>query len=311
MDRKQDAEAPQGRRLSVRTIFVFVLVLLVCASRLPATLLGLAGITRPGWLSAVQGAVMLLVLAASIPLRVLSPLRRLSGALSAIILLQEGGRILSSQPFWRNLFALNTLAGSLGSGITLKALSALCMVAFLLLSLHSAQKAYLVPGDLTVKARSIPWLGIAGDRIPWGKLSVISAVLISLGTILLTVVTVTGFRLPSGWKEWVSSIPLLLLFAAINAISEGILYRNGILGPLQGILSDHRAAIGAAVLFGLAHYEGAPGGPLGVVMSGLLGWYMCRSMVETKGFSAAWIIHFMQDFVIFSSLFLLSGQLTG
>ncbi len=290
---------------------ILVLLLLVCASRLPGILLGLAGITQPGWLSAMQGALMLLFCVAGFPLRQLSPLRRLSASLAAIILLQEGGRILSAQRFWRSRFGLGTLAGSLGSGITLKALSAACMTVFLLLALRSAKAAYLVPGDLTVRAKRIAWLGINGDRIPWGRLSVISAVLISLGTVLLTVVTVTGFRLPSGWKDWAGMIPLLLLYAAINAISEGILYRNGILGPLQGILPDHRAALGAAILFGLAHFEGAPGGPLGVVMSGLLGWYMCRSMVETKGFAAAWIIHFMQDFVIFSSLFLLNGQLTG
>ena len=148
-------------------------------------------------------------------------------------------------------------------------------------------------------------------RIAWDRLAILSGVLISLGTILLTVITVTGFRIPSGWQRVAGMLPLLLVLAAVNSISEGILYRNGVLGPLQGVIPDHWRVLAAAMLFGIAHYEGAPGGPLGVVMSGLLGWYMNRSMLETKGFAAAWIIHFMQDFVIFGSLFLLNGQLTG
>lgn len=34
---------------------------------------------------------------------------------------------------------------------------------------------------------------------------------------------------------------------------------------------------------------------------------MCRSMVETEGFVAAWIIHFFQDIVIFSTFAVLGG----
>lgn len=63
----------------------------------------------------------------------------------------------------------------------------------------------------------------------------------------------------------------------------------------------------AAAFFVVAHYYGAPGGIIGVIMSGVLGWYMCRSMYETRGFVAAWIIHFSQDVVIFSTIAVLGG----
>mgnify|MGYP001809953125 FL=1 len=299
------------RSLTGGARIVPVLLLVACASRLPAIVLDLTGVPRPTWLSALQVAALLVFCAASVPWKRLAPMRPLAVTLAVILLLQEGGRTLSSQPFWRRLYNLDTLTGSLESGITLKALSAALMAGLLLLLLRSPTAAYLVPGNLSAKARRIAWLGIEEQRISWGKLSVISGVLISLGTILLTVITVTGFRLPSGWQRFAGMVPLLLLLAAVNSISEGVLYRNGVLGPLQGILSDRWRVIAAAMLFGLAHFEGAPGGPIGVMMSGLLGWYMNRSMLETKGFATAWIIHFMQDFVICGSLFLLNGQLAG
>ena len=62
----------------------------------------------------------------------------------------------------------------------------------------------------------------------------------------------------------------------------------------------------AAMFFGIPHYYGVPSGLIGVAMSSLLGWFMCRSMYETKGFVSAWIIHFMQDVVIFSAILILA-----
>jgi len=63
----------------------------------------------------------------------------------------------------------------------------------------------------------------------------------------------------------------------------------------------------AAMIFGIGHYYGAPSGIVGVVMSGLLGWYLSRSMYETKGFVSSWIIHFLQDVVIFATILLLGN----
>jgi uncharacterized protein len=40
-------------------------------------------------------------------------------------------------------------------------------------------------------------------------------------------------------------------------------------------------------------------------MSSLLGWFLARSMIESRGFLAPWMIHFLQDVVIFSTILLL------
>ena len=63
----------------------------------------------------------------------------------------------------------------------------------------------------------------------------------------------------------------------------------------------------SAAFFGMAHYYGAPSGVIGVVMSGVLGWFLARAMFETRGFLAPWIIHFLQDVVIFSTIVVVGG----
>jgi hypothetical protein len=132
-------------------------------------------------------------------------------------------------------------------------------------------------------------------------------VLIAAGTFLLALLTVTGFSIPSTIGRLPSLLPLIVLFSLVNSFSEGVVYRSAVLGPLKEALPKDTIIMVAAAFFGVAHYYGAPGGIIGVLMSGALGWYMCRSMYETRGFVAAWIIHFSQDIVVFSTIAVLGG----
>jgi hypothetical protein len=51
----------------------------------------------------------------------------------------------------------------------------------------------------------------------------------------------------------------------------------------------------------LAHIYGTPNGVFGVIASGTLGWFLAKSVIETRGLGWAWFIHFLQDVVIFGS----------
>ena len=62
----------------------------------------------------------------------------------------------------------------------------------------------------------------------------------------------------------------------------------------------------SAVLFGLPHYFGNPSGFIGVVMAGVLGYVLCKATIETKGITIAWIIHFVQDVIIFTALMMIN-----
>lgn len=214
--------------------------------------------------------------------------------------------VLSTTSLYASWFDSGTFIGQFGGSILLK-MAVAGLVAVVLLALLNLKAAFLSFGDLKVKADGIGWLGIPHQRISWGKLALISAILISLGTFLGTVVTVTGFTFVRNTDILRSLLPYVLIYALGKSLFEGILYRNTIIASLSPVLSKNDIVILGALFFGVAHYFGAPGGPLGVVMSSALGWYMCRSMVETKGLFAPWLIHFFQDVVIFAAVILLGG----
>jgi hypothetical protein len=212
---------------------------------------------------------------------------------------------ISTNPQYPQWFAPNSFVGQIGGSILLKAVTALLVVFILLVILP--KQTYLTLGNLKVKADKIGWLGIDAQSISWGRLSVISALLISLGTFVGTVVTVTGFSFVRNLESLLPLLPFILIFAMGNAMFEGIIYRNAVLSSLKGILEKNDIVMLGAIFFGIAHYYGAPGGIIGVLMSSALGWYLCRSMIETEGLFSSWLMHFFQDVVIFSALILLGG----
>ena len=54
------------------------------------------------------------------------------------------------------------------------------------------------------------------------------------------------------------------------------------------------------VFFGLGHFYGVPNGVPGVLLSSFLGWFLGKSLLETKGFFWAWLLHFLPDVIIFT-----------
>jgi hypothetical protein len=64
----------------------------------------------------------------------------------------------------------------------------------------------------------------------------------------------------------------------------------------------------SAVLFGLAHIAGMPSGIGGMILAGILGWLLAKSVLETHGLFWAWFIHFLQDVVIIGGLMMVALQ---
>jgi len=227
--------------------------------------------------------------------------------LATITLVNQITTTIRNSQYWHSAFDTSTFAGNFSSSILLKFIGIVPVIAVLFILFKSGKEFYLCKGDLATKANKISWLGINSNTISWGKLSVISAVFISFGTILLTIFTVTNLSEAKGIVGFIKYIPLIVLLAVGNSFCEGLLFRSAILGTLKNVLPKNSVVFIAAMFFGIGHYYGAPSGIVGIAMSGLLGWYMCRSMYETKGFVSSWIIHFAQDFVIFSTIYLLGN----
>lgn len=224
--------------------------------------------------------------------------------LTALVVFPHLAAFIGTTSTWQGLFDMQSFAGYFGSAVTLKFLGSIPLVGLLLLLFDSPGEAYLAKGDLSVKPQPIrpqiypPWMS-------WGRLSVYSAFAIAGVTLLLTLFTVTGFSMPETISDLPRHLPIILLLALVNSVSEGFMFRNAILAPLKNILPKGQVLFVAAAFFGMAHFYGAPSGVLGVVMSGVLGWYLSLSMYETGGLVASWVIHFMQDVVIFTTFMLL------
>ena len=227
--------------------------------------------------------------------------------LGVIIITEILTKYIISLPFWQELFDTNSFIGNFGGSILLKIIGIFPVIGVLIALFKSPTAVYITKGDLSIKADEIKWLSIKKDKISWRRLTVISAGFISLGTILLTIFTVTGTSTILNLDNLIKYLPFAVIFAILNSFCEGIVFRSAILGSLKNVLPKNQLIFVAAVMFGIAHYYGAPSGIVGVVMSGLLGWYLCRSMYETQGFISSWIIHFMQDVVIFVTILLLSN----
>ncbi len=291
----------------MRARLTWVALLTLLASLAPDVVVLETARSLPAWWFPAK--VALLLTGAALALRVGRD-RAVAGygaVLAVVVAMQPIMLHIGGSAWWLAWFPRDTFATAFGGSIALKLLTAVPIVAALLLLRRSPQRAFLAPGDLRVNASRIGWLGIPGDTIPWGRLALVSGTLIALGTLALTLLTVTGFALPANLGRLWPLLPLIVLLAAGNAFAEGVAYRSAVLGPLVGALPPGTVALLSAAFFGVAHFYGAPSGVVGVVMSGVLGWFLARSMLDTRGFLAPWIIHAMQDVVIFSTILLLGG----
>jgi membrane protease YdiL (CAAX protease family) len=154
-------------------------------------------------------------------------------------------------------------------------------------------------GDLFAKAQPLRLLGIGKDST-WKKAGPLLTIIVTSVTVIVTVIGVRGMDgVISG--KLIALFPLALIMAATNAWSEEIFTRFTIVAGLQGrVRAAHKYWI-SALIFGLPHYYGTPGGLLGIVLTGILGWLLAKSVEETKGMFWAWFIHFIQDVVIFTA----------
>ena len=101
-------------------------------------------------------------------------------------------------------------------------------------------------------------------------------------------------------------LPFSIVFALSNSFVEQSITRLGVVVVLKDKLTDKTIPLISALIFGIVHYWGNPGGFSGVILAGFLGWFLAKSILETKGIFWAWLIHFLQDVIIFSARFLVT-----
>lgn len=280
---------------NVLLIVVWAVTLLV--STLPTILLNELGSGAPDWLFWAKVAFLAVMLALTFLWKTIKPLAAYFIVILVLFLVEWGLQSwLGGSSLWKSWFNSAAFTSSMLGMQILRLGVALIMVAAMLVIKKHRSAFFLVKGDLSAIAEPIPLL--MKKPGPWSKLGPNLALFISLGTLAFLVIasrpnlSVLANALPF--------LPFVLLFAATNAFSEEMNYKASFLSVLHDVVGKNQSLLLMAAFFGIGHYYGVPYGIVGVLMAGLLGWLLGKSMLETKGFVWAWFIHFLQDVLIFS-----------
>lgn len=194
------------------------------------------------------------------------------------------------------------ISGQFNYQIVLLLIAALSILATYLLNKQNFS-TYFSFGKISSVGQELKLLGIKqGDS--WTKTGISLCLVISLVTAIFLY-----FQLKQTNPNWASlrtGIYWIVFFSLTNSFGEEMIFRLGVVSPLSGLLAPTTIFFISAVLFGIPHFAGMPNGIIGVVLAGILGFVLAKSMYETQGFFWAWIIHFLQDVLIIGTLYLMN-----
>lgn len=164
---------------------------------------------------------------------------------------------------------------------------------------------FIRAGSLAEPTRYLGFFGIS-DGTPWT-----SAWPYVVGYPLLATTIVVYLQVFRGgarprWAYLPRALAWSLLFSLMNSLTEELVFRVLGLEGLGARMPETAIALLCAAWFGIPHWFGKPGGPIGVLMAGFLGWLIAISMQQTGGLAIGWAIHFAQDVPILTFLLLLS-----
>jgi len=177
----------------------------------------------------------------------------------------------------------------------------LLMVLTLIGSGIGRKELFLVRGNPSALFKPTRFLPNVSDEPTWSRfiLSFLPYFVIICGIIMAFLIRPSMSQI---YKVLIF-LPAITIGAAINAFCEEFEYRSVLLARLVPVLGSGSAILMSSAFFGLVHYlGGTPGGPFGAVGTGFLGFLMAKSMIDTRGFVWAFLIHFIADFVLFCGI---------
>jgi membrane protease YdiL (CAAX protease family) len=169
---------------------------------------------------------------------------------------------------------------------------------------QTGKSLFLTKGDLS--ATSV--IDLFGPNYSWVKLTPIFSILflVITGSFLVFRLHVNSSDIL--FSRLMTALPYVVLFPILNAIIEEVRFRNVLLAIGEPVLGGTTVLLMTTTLFGLSHFGSFLGtsGTNGSLVAGLvyavgaayIGWICGRSILETRGVLAAWIIHGCSDLVI-------------
>lgn len=262
------------------------------------------GIDVPSWYPWFHVGVLGIILTFCFLIKKLHPLRAYVVILLILFLLGFGGGwnwglipYVRSTPIWIE-WETSSSWGIEALGLhSFRLLPALVIFIFLLSIGKKPRDFYLVIGNIRSDAEPTKIIGMKKPE-PWPKIGLIFAGIFFLGTLIFSLIVN-----PITWEQFKTNwyfLPIALIIAAINAFNEEFSLRAAPLSQLYGVLGKTHSLLITSIYFGIGHFYGVPNGIIGILLSTFLGWFIGKSLIETKGIFWAWFIHFLPDIVIFS-----------
>lgn len=184
-------------------------------------------------------------------------------------------------------------------------LLAVLLLIFLRISRKEVFIAHFRNGEISAPILPEPWIGIKPKKTEnWKHFGRNFAIIITAVTAFIVFIQVVK-QGNVNWSSWLKYLHFILLFSLINSFVEEVITRFGVVVSLKDVLSDKIIPFVSAAIFGTIHFWGTPGGVFGILFAGFLGWFLSKSIIETRGIYWAWLIHFLQDVVIFSAMILI------
>lgn len=158
-------------------------------------------------------------------------------------------------------------------------------------------------GRLDAPVTPVRWIGLTpGPKESWRQVGRNFAFVVTAVTaVVVGVQLLPGAQVDPG--RLLRMLPWIVLLSASNAFVEEAITRFGVVAALIDRIGPNATYLASGALFGIAHYFGVPGGLVGVLVAGFLGWLLAKSVGESGGLGWAWFLHFLQDVVIFTAIF--------
>lgn len=173
---------------------------------------------------------------------------------------------------------------------------------FLLIALLVIAFAYNLSGQVL-------GIGVVGASLHLGVPAIDGTSWLVVGFIMTVLfAVVTYLMVASSFSKLVDRTAFLkkfgfwiVLFAALNALSEELIYRGALIFVLEGSWPAWQIALLSAILFSVAHIRGQVNGVFVLLGSAVVGWCLAHAVLQTQGLFWAWCVHFVQDIFIFAA----------
>lgn len=293
----QIAQSAPPPRLSSRD-YVWAAVLI--ASGVPEIVCYQFGIDRGMWLSLIELFVILGLAALAAKIH---PVKNLVGFILAIAAMKFGWDVavpwIEASGVYQSLTSSLDWSRRFFLARAIRLIGALLMIFTLIGSGIGRRELFLTVGNWRAPVQ--PELFLRFRRpVPWTRFTI--ALLVIFGVILPLYLYFTLHPDIGRARLLLPLLPWALVMSVMNAANEEFQFRSVLLARLKDIVSPREGVILTAVLFGVGHFFGKPGGWVGALIAGIAGWIWAKSMIETRGFTCAFASHFVQDVVIFGFL---------